>query len=76
MGSRARASSYGAGPQLLCSMWDLPGSGIEPTSPTLAGGFFPTEPPGTTLCVEPRGQFLSEARCQREEGQWEAVVDF
>ena len=25
---------------------DLPDSGIEPGSPALAGGFFPTEPPG------------------------------
>ena len=29
------------------SPWDLPNPGIEPTSPTLAGGFFTTEPPGT-----------------------------
>jgi len=27
-------------------MWDLPGSGIELTSPTLAGGFLSTAPPG------------------------------
>ena len=27
-------------------MWDLPGSGIEPTSPSLAGEFFTTEPLG------------------------------
>ena len=27
-------------------MWDLPGPGIEPVSPALAGGFFTTEPPG------------------------------
>ena len=27
-------------------MWDLPGSGTEPVSPALAGGFFTTEPPG------------------------------
>ena len=26
-------------------MWDLPGSGIEPVSPGLTGGFFTTEPP-------------------------------
>ena len=30
---------------LPCYMWDLPGSGIEPMSPALAGGFFTTEPP-------------------------------
>ena len=27
-------------------MWDLPGPGMEPVSPELAGGFFNTEPPG------------------------------
>ena len=27
-------------------MWDLPGPGIEPVSPALAGGFFTTESPG------------------------------
>ena len=27
-------------------MWDFPGSGIEPMSPTLAGGFLCTAPPG------------------------------
>ena len=27
-------------------MWNLPRSGIEPTSPALAGGFLPTVPPG------------------------------
>ena len=30
-------------------MWDLPGSGIEPMSPVLAGGLFTTEPPGKPL---------------------------
>ena len=27
-------------------MWDLPGPGIEPVSPALAGGFLTTAPPG------------------------------
>ena len=27
-------------------MWNLPGPGIEPMSPVLAGGFFTTKPPG------------------------------
>ena len=31
------------------STWDLPGSGIEPVSPALAGGFFTTEPPGKPI---------------------------
>ena len=39
---------------------------------------FPLSHQGSpTLCVEPRGQFLPEAKWQRgDEGQWEAVVDF
>ena len=37
---------------LSYSMWDLPGSGIEPMSPVLASGFFSTEPPGKpSLCL-------------------------
>ena len=27
-------------------MWDHPGPGIKPASPALAGGFFPSQPPG------------------------------
>ena len=27
-------------------MWDLPGPGLEPVSPALAGGFLITVPPG------------------------------
>ena len=30
-------------------MWDLPGLGLEPTSPVLAGGFLTTAPPGKSL---------------------------
>ena len=47
-GSRAlehRLSGCGAQAYLLCGMRDLPGSGIEPVSPALAGSFFTTEPP-------------------------------
>ena len=32
-------------------MWDLPGPGIEPVSPALAGGFLTTAPPGKSLKV-------------------------
>ena len=48
-GSRAlerRLSSCGARAQLLHGMWDLPGPGLEPVSPALAGGFLTTAPPG------------------------------
>ena len=40
-----RLSKCGKRAQLLCSMWDRPGSGVKPISPTLAAGFFTTEPP-------------------------------
>ena len=38
---------------LSCSAWDLPGPGLEPVSPALAGGFLTTAPPG-----KPRTMFL------------------
>ena len=41
-----RLSSCGAQAQLLCSMWDLPGPGLKPMSPALAGGFLTAAPPG------------------------------
>ena len=41
-----RLHSCGAWAQLLRSMWGLPGPGIKPMSPVLAGGFLTTEPPG------------------------------
>ena len=31
--------------QLPCNMWNLPGPGIEPVYPALAGGFLTTGPP-------------------------------
>ena len=48
----SRLSSCGARAQLLCGMWDLPGPGLKPVSPTLTGRFLTTVPPGkagTTL---------------------------
>ena len=41
-----RLSSCGARAQLLRGMWDLPGPGLQPVSPALAGGFLTTAPPG------------------------------
>ena len=49
-GSRAlecRLSSCGPRAWLLCGTWDLPGPGLEPVSPELAGGFLTTGPPGS-----------------------------
>ena len=42
-----RLSSCRAGAELLCSVWALPGPGIELLSPALAGRFFTTEPPAS-----------------------------
>ena len=39
-------------------MWDLPGPGIKPASPALAGGFFTTESPGKSY-----GIFFSFPKC-------------
>ena len=43
-------SSCGSRAQLLHGMWDLPGPGLEPVSPSLAGGFLTTAPPGKSRC--------------------------
>ena len=44
-----RLSNCGSRAQLLRGMWDLPGPGLEPMSPALAGGFLTTAPPGMSL---------------------------
>ena len=41
-----RLSSCGARAQLLRGMWGLPGPGLEPMYPALAGRFLTTVPPG------------------------------
>ena len=50
-----RPSSCGAQAWLLHSMQDLPGLGIKPMSPALAGGFFTTQPPGKPHKVHLQG---------------------
>ena len=47
-----RLNSFGARAQLLHSMWNLSGPGIEPVSPALAGRFFTTEPSGKPLSLK------------------------
>ena len=32
-------------------MWDLPGPGLEPMTPALAGGFLTTVPPGKSETI-------------------------
>ena len=39
-------------------MWDLPGPGIEPVTPALAGGFFITEPQGSPLACLFKNNFI------------------
>ena len=41
-----RLSNCGSRAQLLRGMWDIPGPGLEPVSPALAGGFLTTVPLG------------------------------
>ena len=41
-----RLNRCGARAYLLSIMWDLPGPGLEPVSPALAGGFLTTVPTG------------------------------
>ena len=45
-GSRAQAQLWHTG---LAALWDLPGPGLKPVSPALAGGFLTTAPPGKFL---------------------------
>ena len=48
-GSRAlecRLNSCGTWAQLVRGMWDLPGPGLQPVSPALAGRFLTIAPPG------------------------------
>ena len=53
-----RLSNCGLRAQLLCGMWDLPGPGLEPVSPALAGRFSTTAPPGKPyLCCFKRHRF-------------------
>ena len=46
MALECRLGSCGTWAKLLCSVWDLPGPGLGPVSPALAGGFLTTVPPG------------------------------
>ena len=55
---------------MLQGMCDLPGSGIEPVSPALAGGLFTAEPPGKPpsppFCWQPcchSGWLTGHGRC-------------
>ena len=47
-----RLSSCGARAWLLRGMWDLPGPGLQPVSPELAGGLLTTAPPGKPQTID------------------------
>ena len=46
-----RLSSCGTRAQLLRGMWDLPGPGLKPVSPALAGGLLTTAPSGKPILI-------------------------
>ena len=41
-------------------MWYLPGPGLEPVSPALAGGFLTTAPPGKSQFCSLEAEFLHQ----------------
>ena len=47
-----RLSSCGTRDQLLWDMWGLPGPGLGPVPPALAGGFLITAPPRLSISLE------------------------
>ena len=58
-------SSCGARAQLPHSMWVLHGPGIEPMSPTWAGGFLTTGPPGKFKTITSLFQFSNSPITER-----------
>ena len=53
-----RLSSCGAQAQLPHGMWDLPGPGINPMDPAVAGGFLTTEQQGKSSPTVSESQTL------------------
>ena len=53
-----KLSRCGSRAQLLRGMWDLPGPGLKPVSPALAGRFSTTAPPGKPLTFKVNFNFL------------------
>ena len=43
---------------MLRGMWDLPGPGLEPVYPALAGGFLTTAPPGKPCWLFNRDDYI------------------
>ena len=53
-------------------MWDLPGPGLEPVSPALAGGFLTTAPPGKS----PTTIFANKTAINETDKTRAALIDF
>ena len=65
-----RLSICGSRAQLLCGMWDLPKSGLEPVSPALAGRFATTVPPGKPS----QSNLDKEKRSWRNQAPWPQTI--
>ena len=53
-------------------MWDLPGPGLEPMSPALAGGFLTTVPPGKPKnSLKKKKKSMGQQGCASSEGSRE-----
>ena len=50
-------------------MWDLPGPGLEPMSPELAGGFLTTAPPGKSHKMRFVAGYLLQCCLQCQKGE-------
>ena len=61
-----RLSSCGAQAYLLHGIWDLPGPGIEPVSPAMAGRFLTTAPTGKSHM----SLFLKQVSCRQYSGSF------
>ena len=63
-------------------MWDLPGPGLEHTSPALAGGFPTTAPPGKSqpskyldfISYSSSGRVSTQVLQELDGGRWELCV--
>ena len=58
-------SSCSSQAELLHGFWDLPGPGIKPMSPALAGGFLSIAPPGMPWNINFLPKILKELKLLR-----------
>ena len=58
---------------MLHGMWDLPGPGLEPVSPALAGGFSTTAPPGKSHTHVFLGQSPKAIEIKAKINKWDLI---